>query len=271
MTAAPALDPLLAEIGEAARRLTDLGACEGAAGNISVLVPGPVDLGTRFPRTERIRLPQPAPALAGRVVIASGTGRRLRDIGEDVGGNLGALRVEEGGETGILHTAPERGFERLTSELNSHLAVHQDRVETQGAAFSAAIHAQPPHLTYLSHVPAYRDQATMNRRLLRWEPETLVQFPVGVAVLPFILPGSPALMAATVEALRTHPLVVWSKHGVMARSDVSVGGAADRIDYLEAAARYEYLDLAGGGQADGLTDDELRQIAAAFGIETLPW
>jgi rhamnulose-1-phosphate aldolase len=266
--ARPGLDDLLAEIGDAGERLTELGACEGAAGNISMAVGWPLRLAERFPLTEPIRLPQPAPALAGKVVVATGSGRRLRDLGHDPGGSLGAVVVDPGGETGVLHTAPERRFQQLTSEFNSHLAAHEDQLARTGGDFNALIHAQPPHLTYLSHVPDYRDQKRMNRRLMRWEPETIVQFPEGVAVLPFILPGSPELMLATVAGLRTHQVVVWSKHGVMARSAVSVRAAADRIDYLEAAARYEYLNLLNGGLADGLSKDELRQVAASLGVKT---
>ncbi|MBO0701835.1 MAG: rhamnulose-1-phosphate aldolase, partial [Candidatus Dormibacteraeota bacterium] len=58
------------------------------------------------------------------------------------------------------------------------------------------------------------------------------------------------------------------KHGVVARSGVSVDGAADLIDYLEAAAQFEYLDLVGGGRADGLSKDELRQITSSLGIDS---
>jgi rhamnulose-1-phosphate aldolase len=46
--------------------------------------------------------------------------------------------------------------------------------------------------------------------------------------------------------------VLWSKHGVMARSDVSVTRAVDRIEYAETAARYEYMDPSGGGRADAV-------------------
>jgi len=49
-------------------------------------------------------------------------------------------------------------------------------------------------------------------------------------------------MAANVESLRTHRIVVWAKHGVMARSDISVKRAVDRIEYAETAANYEYMD-----------------------------
>ena len=264
----PGLDDLLAEIADAGDRMTVLDACEGAAGNISVVVGWPIELAPRFPCAEPIRLPHPAPALAGKVVIATGSGRRLRDVRRNPAAALGAVVVDPGGETGTLHTGPQRRFRQLTSEFNSHLAVHQDQLARSGGDFNALIHAQPPHLTYLSHIAEYREPGVMSRRLLRWEPETIVQMPEGMGVLPFILPGSDDLMRATVAGLRTHQVVVWSKHGVMARSDASVDAVADRIDYLEAAARFEYLNLIGGGRAEGLSEDELRQVASAFGTRT---
>ena len=51
------------------------------------------------------------------------------------------------------------------------------------------VHAQPPHLVYLSHIPACRDEGHLDRRLMRWEPETIVNLPTGVGLLPFMVPG----------------------------------------------------------------------------------
>ncbi|HEY6057853.1 MAG TPA: class II aldolase/adducin family protein [Candidatus Limnocylindrales bacterium] len=264
----PELDELLVSIGEAGQRLSGIDASEGAAGNVSVCVGWPLEVRRRFPLEEPFRLPQPAPALAGRLVIVSGSGRRLRDIRSDPAANLAAVSVDADGQSGLLRTSPRRLFERLTSEFNSHVAVHNDQVERSGTNFQAIIHAQPPHLTYLSHIPAYRDEAHLNRRLLRWEAETIINLPDGVGVLPFMLPGSAALMDATVASLRTHLIVLWSKHGVMARSDRSPTRAADRIEYAETAARYEYMDVTAGGRAEGLTDPELRAVVDAFGVQT---
>ena len=264
----PDLDELLVSIGEAGARLSGIAASEGAAGNISLYIGWPLEVRRQFPLRESFTLPLPAPALAGQLVIVTGSGRRLRDIHRDPAANLGAIRVNADGETGTLYTSPRRLFERVTSEFNSHLAVHNDQVARTGTNFHALIHAQPPHLVYLSHVPAYQDPATLNARLLRWEPETIVQLPEGVGVLPFILPGSPAMMAANVARLREHRVVLWGKHGVMARSDMSVTRAADRIEYLETAAHYEYMDLLCGGKAEGLSQAELHAVVDAFGVQT---
>jgi rhamnulose-1-phosphate aldolase len=264
----PDLDELLAAIGEAGLRLSDIEATEGAAGNISVYIGWPVEVRRHFPLSERIELPQPSPALAGKPVIVTGSGRRLRDIHMDPAANLGVVVVGEDGVTGRLYTSPRRLFGRVTVELNSHLAAHSDQVIETGTNFHALIHAQPPYLVYLSHIPAYRDQAFFNQRLMRWEPETIVNLPKGVGVLPFLPPGSSALMEATAASLRDHSIVLWSKHGVMARSDMSVTRTADRIEYAETAARYEYMDLVNGGKAEGLTLNELRAVVKAFDVKT---
>jgi rhamnulose-1-phosphate aldolase len=83
-----------------------------------------------------------------------------------------------------------------------------------------------------------------------------------------MLPGSRELMEANVESLQRHRIVLWSKHGVMSRSDVSVTRAVDRIEYAETAARYEYMDLVNGERAEGLTIDEMRAVVEAFDVKT---
>jgi rhamnulose-1-phosphate aldolase len=264
----PDLDEFLTGIGEAGQRISSIEASEGGAGNISLLIGWPVEVRRRFPLSEPIELPQPVPALANTFVIVTGSGRRLRDIRHDPAANLGVVAIGAEGRAAQLHTSPRRLFARVTSEFNSHLAVHQDQVTRTGTNFLALIHAQPPHLTYLSHIPAYREQAQLNRKLLRWEPETIVNLPEGIGVLPYCLPGSPAMMEANVAGLRRHNVVLWSKHGVMARSELSVTRAADRIEYAETAARYEYMNLVSGGLGEGLSDDELREIVSTFGVQT---
>jgi rhamnulose-1-phosphate aldolase len=264
----PELAEILVSIGEGGRRVAAMDAGEGAAGNISVCLGWPVEVRRRFPNHEPIELPVPAPHLAGHTVIVTGSGRRLRDLAVDPVAHLGAVCIAADGVTATLHTAPTRLFERLTSEWNSHLAVHDDTVARTGTNFHAVVHAQPPHLTYLSHVPAYQDEAWFNARVMRWEPETIVQLPAGIGILPFMIPGSAELMAANVESLRRHRIDVWAKHGVMARSDLSVTRAVDRIEYAEAGARYEYMDLVAGGKGEGLTSEQVHAIVAAFGIDT---
>lgn len=261
------LDEILNQMGIAGERLSEISASEGAAGNISVYIGWPIEVRRRFPNVETITLPDAVPALAGKTFIVSGSGRRLREIIQDPAANLAAVVVNDDGTTARLCTSPRHTFARITSEFNSHLAVHCDQVMRAGSNFLALIHAQPMHLTYLSHIARYRNTAFMNQHLLRWQPELIINFPEGIGVLPFLLPGSPALMQANVEGLRSHQVVVWSKHGLMARSDHSVKRACDRIEYIETAARYELMNLSNGEVADGLSIDEIKCIATAFNVK----
>jgi len=263
----PELDDLLEMMGEAGLHLAEIEASEGAAGNISICLRWGVELRARFPVMDEIELPQPIPELAGATFLVSGSGRRLREIIDDPTANIACIVVNKDGCTGKVHTSHHRRFERVTSEFNSHLAVHYDQMLASGTNFHAIIHAQPMHLTYLSHIPRYQDEGYLNTHLLRWQPETIVNLPEGIGFIPFRLPGSPELMAANVEALGHHRVVIWAKHGVMARSDISVKRAADKVEYAETAAKYEYLNLGVGEIGEGLSADEIRAICSAFNIQ----
>ena len=53
----------------------------------------------------------------------------------------------------------------------------------------------------------------------------------------------------------------------MARSDVTVKRAADRVEYAEVAAKYEYLNLCAGEIGEGLSADEIREISKTFNVQ----
>jgi len=262
----PGLDEMIVVVGEAGRRLSEIGASEGAAGNISAYLGRPVEPRRRFPVAEAIEFSTPVPALAGGALLVTGSGRRLRETLRDPAANLGIVAVAEDGRGGTLYTSPRRLFDRLTSEFNSHLAVHQDQVAATGTSFHAVVHAQPLYLTYLSHVPRYQSEDFLSRRLLRWQPEAVINLPEGIGCIPFLVPGSAELAAASAESLRAHRIAVWSKHGVVARSDRSVKRAVDRVEYAETGARYECLNLANGEAGQGLSEEEIRALCRAFGI-----
>lgn len=263
----PELDELMEIVGEAGVRISEINASEGAAGNLSIFFAWPVEPRRKFPIIESIQLPVAVPHLAGGSILMSGSGRRLREIIDSPTLNLGFITIDPGGETAKLYTAPGKLFQRLSSEFNSHIAIHNDQVSQTGTNFHSVVHAQPRYLTYLSHIPQYRDETYLNTHLLRWQPELIVNLPEGIGLVPFQVPGSAALQQATVEALRHHRIVVWAKHGVVARSDVSIKRAADRVDYAEAAAHYEFLDLSVHGMAEGLSTAEVKAICETFGIK----
>ncbi len=261
------LEQLLHQLGQVGKRLSEIGAAEGAAGNLSICFRETLNLTSCFPNVQTVELPVPAPDLAGATLIVTGSGRRLREIIEAPTANLACIVVEAGGRTGKMFTSPDCQFKRVTSEFNSHLAVHHDQMRSRDIKLHTVLHGQPLHLTYLSHLPNYQDEQYLNHHLLRWQPETILNFPEGIGVLPFILPGSAHLTIETMLALRDHQIVIWSQHGVMARSDDSIFHAMDLIEYAETAAHYEYLNLISGDSSEGLRPEHIRAIAGSWNIQ----
>ena len=247
----PDLDELIASIGEAGRRLSDMKATEGAAGNISIYIGWPVEVQRHFPQVEHIELPIPAPALAGKVVLVTGSGSRLRDILTDPDGTLAAVVVNPGGLTARMYTSPRRRFKRITGEFNTHLAAHQDEVARTNTNFQALVHAQPPHMVYLSHMEAYRDQAFLNREAAALAARNHRDITYGDGGAAILGTGFRCSHGGYSKRLAR------ARHsGVeQARGDFaliySVDHATDIIEYAEAAARYEYMDHAAGSLADG--------------------
>lgn len=269
----PALTGVLAELGKAGRRLDQMRACEAGAGNMSVALADPPDL-SGFPDTEEYPLPAVVPALAGWTVVVTGSGTRLRDVADEPGACLAAVVVGDDGAHAVLHSAPARTYARPTSEFNSHLSVHADQITRRpDLRRHTLIHAQPRYLVALSHIPSLADTLAFSRAITRWEPETLIQLPDGVGVIPFAVPGSPQLMNGNIATLRDHQIALWCKHGVMVRSDDGPLAAVDKVEYAETGAMYEYWNLSAGGpdgtgRGQGLTEAEIQAVIAAFGVQT---
>jgi rhamnulose-1-phosphate aldolase len=253
-------DQIVEDIGDAGQQLTALAACEGSAGNISVFV---TSLTCPLEPIDELELPSPAPSLANGWVLITASGRRLRDVNRRPALSLVALHIDGSGRMATMHAAP--GV-RPSSEWNSHLAIHNDQRERRGVEYHVVLHAQPLRLVFLSHLPDINTTEELNERLMRWEPETAVVASQGVELAAFQVPGSPGQMKATVAALARSSAVVWAKHGIVTRSDTSATQAADLVEYLEAAAYYEVMNLGMGSPAHGLESDERSAVAQAFGL-----
>jgi len=258
------LNDLVRNIGEVGLQMTEIGVVEGSAGNISVFVRELDGVDWRFRSWGLLPLPVPVPDLADGWVIVSGTGKRLRDIARSPETTLCLLHIHQDGKHAHLHAAVDM---RPTIELNSHLAIHNDHVRRRQLNHHAILHTQPRYLTYLSHHPDYDTTEKLSKRLLRWEPETIAQFPEGIATIPFEIPGSRQLMETTLKSLQTYRMVVWQKHGTVSRADDDIHSTGDLVEYAEGAARYEYLNLQAGEPNCGLTDEELRRLSKHHGIK----
>jgi rhamnulose-1-phosphate aldolase len=261
------LNEALRVMGDTGCRLAAIHAVEGAAGNISICIRGEIDPRPVFAVVTDLPLDAPVPSLADSIVLLTGSGCRLGEVAADVTGTVGAVVIGAHGTAARLFTSPRRRFERLSVECGAHLAVHAERLGPELGALHALIHAQPPYLTYLTHVPEYRGADAYSRAVLRWHPELVFHLRDGIGYVPFTVPGTRELADATLVEMRSHRLVAWEKHGVISRSGESLAQACDWIEYAEAGARFACMDLANGNRAEGLTPAEIRKVCDVTGIE----
>lgn len=263
----PDIDYWIQEIGRVGKLLHGQGAAEGGAGNISLFLPAETTglrgfCLARFPRADDYFMPGEVRLPHGTLLV-TGTRRRLRDILDEPDAVLAAIQIETDGSA-WLHRSKNHNVSP-TSEIDSHIRIHATQL-AGAPRISAVVHAQPPNITYLSHIPEYRDQGRFNRQLYRWQPETIAMLPNGIRVLKFEIPGTSHQGELTEDAMVRHQILVWAKHGVVARSTEGPMGALDLIEYVEAAATYERYDIQAGRPADGLTLDEMRAIAQRFQV-----
>jgi rhamnulose-1-phosphate aldolase len=71
---------IISQFGRAGQRLTELGASEGASGNLSVFLRVPPAAYEGFTGAEDIELPLAVPELGGGTFVVTGSGTRSRDI-----------------------------------------------------------------------------------------------------------------------------------------------------------------------------------------------
>jgi rhamnulose-1-phosphate aldolase len=255
----PAIGIVLDQIAEAAGYIWMQHWAEANAGNITVNVTDILD-SAKLPTAVRcINLPRAYPILAGQLILATITGSRMRETADDPAAACMLLRIEDGG-TACSVLAAFNASGRPTSELASHLLIHEMLLEI-ASPLRTIVHTHPPELVALTHVAETRPKGWLNDALWAAHAEVKIFFPGGVGHVPYIMPGSEALAQATVEALRTHPVVVWARHGALALGENALD-AFDALDTLNKAAGIWLICRAAGVEPTPLSAGELAELGS---------
>ncbi len=240
------LKNIIDDIAEVAQWLWSRGWAEQNAGNISVDVSDLVD-----------------PLASARpCLLVTVAGSRMRDIKKAPDKNLMLIRRAKNGR-GYIVLWGGQGGKGPTSELNSHLAVH-DLMRRRNMNQKVFLHTHPTHLIALSHIKKYaRSGKALNDLLASVHPEVVISMPEGAGLAPYCRPGSRGLSAATIAQLGHHRVVVWEKHGCAAIGD-DVYQAFDLIDLANKAAGIYLLCRASGSKYQGLNIKQIRELERHF-------
>lgn len=242
---------------------------ERNGGNVSLrLTPEDVAPLRQFLKGDRVvAIGESIPELSGQFFLVTGSGKYFRNVQLDPKENLGVIEILPGGEsTRILWGL--RGDALPTSELSSHLKSHRSRQQVTGGASRVILHSHATNLIALSYVLEL-DSAVLTRALWEMSTECLVVFPEGIGVLPWMVPGTVSIGAATAAAMRKHALVLWPFHGIFA-SGATLDEAFGLIDTAEKAAEVLVKVLSMGGKRQSITTQQLKDLAARFQVTPMP-
>ncbi|HUU53634.1 MAG TPA: rhamnulose-1-phosphate aldolase [Armatimonadota bacterium] len=258
----PELARSIDEVGEVAGLLWQRGWAERNAGNISLDVTERLS-GELQVECSSAALESSYPELAGRCLLVSGTGTRMRNLAAEPMQNASLVRISGDGASyrRVWGGEGDTGF-LPTSELPSHLRIH-GALRRRDAPERAVVHTHPTELIALTHIAEYCDETTLNRVLWSMHPEVKICIPEGAGVVPYRRPGSEALAGATAEALGGHRVAIWEKHGAVAVGETA-SEAFDLIDTLNKSARIFLLCKSAGLRPDGLTAAQLEEIDRVF-------
>ena len=259
----PELQHEIDKIAEVAGYLWQNGWAERNGGNITVNITQWVnDRLRQLPAISPVTpIGSTLPSLRGCYFFCKGTGKRMRDLARQPMENGSIIRILDDCSSYVIVAD---NIVKPTSELPSHLAVHNRLIEQQ-SPYKATIHTHPIEIVALSHNRQFLGKDVLTQLLWSMIPETKAFCPLGLGIVPYALPGSNALAEATLNELESYDVVLWEKHGVFAKG-LDVLDAFDQIDVLSKSAKI-YLDCrAMGFEPEGMSNAQMQEMTKAFNL-----
>lgn len=256
--------PFVCEMIETTQNLYRLGWDERNGGNISYLIKEEelqpyLDLN----HVERkIPLAFHAFELKNAYFIVTGSGKYFKNVKKNPAENLGIIRISDSGdELELLWGLTDGGAP--TSELPSHLMSHIVRLK-QDDEHRVIMHNHATHLLAMTFTHEL-DEKAFTRTLWQMCTECLVVFPDGIAIIPWLVPGTTEIGEATAEKMSISRLVLWPHHGIYGAGK-TMDETFGLIETAEKAAEVYTYVCSQGEIKQKISDSQLKQLADAFQV-----
>lgn len=203
-----------------------------------------------------------ASELAGQYFIVTGSGKYFKNVIDKPAENLGVIRVTEDGKAVDVLWGFEDGG-GPTSELPTHFMSHIERLKVD-PNHRVIIHCHATHILAMTFTHSL-DEKAFTKTLWQMCTECIVVFPEGVGIIPWMVPGTDAIGRATAAKMKNVRLVVWPHHRVFG-AGTTMDEAFGLIETAEKAAQVYTIVCAQGGIKQAITDQQLLELADAFGV-----
>ena len=144
-----------------------------------------------------------------------------------------------------------------------HLKCHIERLKAD-PKHRLVIHCHPTNIICMTHVCPL-DSNFITEQLWKMQTESIVVFPEGVAVLPWILCGGEEIGIATAEKMSEYRSVIWAQHGIFCTGQ-TLDEVFGLIETIEKAAEI-YMKVFDKKIYQSITNEQLILLAKAFKIE----
>lgn len=200
--------------------------------------------------------------LSGKYILITGSGKYIKNVSKDPELNAGIIRIQDNGtHADIIWGFNDEG--KPTSELSTHLLSHQARLKVSNK-HRVVMHTHATHTMAMTFVHPLDDRS-FTRSLWKMCTESIVVFPDGVGVLPWMVCGNAEIGLATAKKMAHTRLVIWSLHGVFATGE-SLDDCFGLIETVEKSAQI-YMMTAHLKRINTLEDHQLKALAEAFNVD----
>ena len=199
--------------------------------------------------------------LVNKYFIITGTGTYFKNMKEHPEENLGIVKVLDNNTLGLVWGYLNGG--RPTSEVPTHLKCHIERLK-QDSKHRLVIHCHPTNVIAMTHICPL-DSNFFTETLWKMQTESIVVFPEGVAVLPWILCGGVEIGVETSKLISEYRSVIWAQHGIFCTGQ-TLDEVFGLIETIEKAAEI-YLKICDKKIYQSISNDNLKEIAEAFKID----
>lgn len=198
--------------------------------------------------------------LIGKYFLITGTGTYFKNMLDDPKNNLGILKVLDRNTLGLLWGYNNGG--KPTSETPTHLICHMERLKVD-QFHRLIIHSHPTNVICMTHV-CQLDDNFFTEKLWKMQTESIVVFPEGVGVLPWILCGGIKIGLETAKLMKSYRSVIWAQHGIFCAGK-NLDEVYGLIETIEKAAEI-YMKVYDKKIYQSISDENLKEIAEAFHI-----
>lgn len=193
--------------------------------------------------------------------MPTGTGSYFKNMVKDPETNLGIVKVLDQETLGLVWGYARGG--RPTSEAPTHLQCHIERLK-RFKEHRLVIHCHPTNVICMTHICPL-DSNFFTEKLWKMQTESIVVFPEGVAVLPWLLCGGVEIGKKTAELMSEYRSVIWAQHGIFCTGR-TLDEVFGLIETIEKAAEI-YLKICDKDILQSISNENLIELATAFKVE----